>query len=93
MLLRRVYGLRSYDSFLFFCIIQCYIQNRRGYGDPTTPVKPYDIVRKWEFKDRTDAVRSLQAKCKLDELTAIVRCLNFHFRSVSVRFLGVVGSP
>ena len=47
-------------------------QNRRGYGDPKAPVKPYDIVRLrsdaariWKFRHCTDTVSSSQAKCKL----------------------------
>ena len=43
-------------------------QNRRGYGDPKAPVKPYDIVRP-PFGCRTEMetgnVSSSQAKCKL----------------------------
>ena len=47
-------------------------QNRRGYGDPKAPVKPYDIVRppfggrtEMDFRHCTDSVSSSKAKCKL----------------------------
>ena len=46
-----------------------FLQNHRGYGDPTAPVKLYNIYRlhaaatqKWEFRHMsTGAVNSLQA--------------------------------
>ena len=47
-------------------------QNRRGYGDPKVPLKPYDIVRppfecrrEMEFRHCKDTVSSSQAKCDL----------------------------
>ena len=74
MLLRSVYGLRSYDCFFFFFFFVKFRvkQNRRGYDDPTTSKNHTisyglltEIARKWKFRHRTIVVSSSQAKCKL----------------------------